>query len=231
MTLTPTEVKRFYDRFGAKQDSQGFYEDPACDDLIVNGAFDLAERVFEFGCGTGRLGARLLSRHLPPTATYLCCDVSETMTELTRQRLARFGKRVEIIRSDGAVRFPLPDRSVDRVVAAYVLDLLSDEDIVQAFHEAHRVLVAGGKFCIACLTKGTTFPSRAVSTLWAGLFRLHPAWVGGCRPISLIPFVDRYRWQVEHRAVLTPFGVPSEVLILNATVLLVDRSSLCQENR
>ena len=32
--LSRDEAKAFYDRFGAKQDSQGFYEDRALEDLV-----------------------------------------------------------------------------------------------------------------------------------------------------------------------------------------------------
>jgi ubiquinone/menaquinone biosynthesis C-methylase UbiE len=150
----------------------------------------------------------------------LGCDVSETMAGLAQRRLAGYAGRATIIRSDGTVRFPLPDRSVDRVICAYVLDLLSDEDIKRAFDEAYRVLAPGGRFCITCLTNGVTLPSRALSSLWAALFRVRPTWVGGCRPISLLPFADKSRWQLEHQRVLTPFGIPSEVLVLDAKVLL-----------
>jgi ubiquinone/menaquinone biosynthesis C-methylase UbiE len=220
MTLTSSELKRFYDRFGTKQDAQGFYEDPAFDELVAHAAFEKAERIFEFGCGTGKFAARLLERHAPASATYTCCDVSKTMTELARRRLVPHKDRASVVQSDGAVRFPLPDRSVDRVVCAYVLDLLSEQDIKQAFGEAYRVLAPGGRFCILCLTNGVTPLSRILSSVWNSVFRIRPAWVGGCRPISLMPFADTDRWHVEHRKVVVSFGVPSEVLVLDAKVLL-----------
>ena len=34
--LSSDEARAFYDRFGARQDSQAFYEDPATRDLIVH---------------------------------------------------------------------------------------------------------------------------------------------------------------------------------------------------
>ena len=78
-TLTASEAEAYYNRFGKKQDSQGFYEDPALDDLIAHANFQDAQRVFEFGCGTGKFAARLLAEHLPTSATYLGCDVSPVM--------------------------------------------------------------------------------------------------------------------------------------------------------
>ncbi len=212
--MSPSAARDYYDRFGKKQDSQGFYEDPAADDLIAHAGFPDALRVFEFGCGTGKLAARLLEDRLSSSAVYLGCDVSPVMIDLARRRLAAYGNRAQVALTGGAVRFPCSDRSVDRVVSTYVLDLLSAPDIRRFFSEARRALVPGGKLCLASLTKGATLPSRIVSSLWMGVFRLNPAVVGGCRPIRLDSFTDPLKWRVVHKKVLTPFGVPSEVLVL-----------------
>jgi ubiquinone/menaquinone biosynthesis C-methylase UbiE len=212
--LSPSAAQAYYDGFGKKQDSQGFYEDPALDDLIAHASFQDARAVFEFGCGTGKWAAGLLENHLPPSASYLGCDISPVMIALAKRRLEAYVERAQVVLSSGAVRFPLADRSVDRVVSSYVLDLLSEADMQRFFSEAHRTLLPGGKVCLASLTTGVSLPSRIVSTLWTAVFRLRPAVVGGCRPIHPDSFVDPQRWQVVHRSVLTPFGVPSEVLVL-----------------
>jgi ubiquinone/menaquinone biosynthesis C-methylase UbiE len=213
MVITHARAQAFYDRFGKKQDSQAFYEDAALEDLIAHAAFEQAERVFELGCGTGRFAARLLSRHLSPSASYQGIDVSQTMIEIARQRIAPYEERAQAARSNGAMRFPVPDRSIDRVVSTYVFDLLSETDIRQAIAEAHRVLTPGGKLCLAGLTHGVTIASRVVCTLWSAIFRLHAPWVGGCRPIRVDSFLSQQSWSVDHRNVVTQFGVPSEVLI------------------
>jgi hypothetical protein len=49
LTLKPSEVQSYYDRFGRKQDAQGFYEDPSLEELIEYACFSEAENVFEFG--------------------------------------------------------------------------------------------------------------------------------------------------------------------------------------
>lgn len=215
--LDPPAARAYYDRFGRKQDSQGFYEDPALEELIAHARFGDARRVFEFGCGTGKFAARLLDEQLPVSSYYLGVDISPIMVELTQGRLAPYGERTRVELSDGAVRFPLADRSVDRVVATYVLDLLPQADIRRFFSEAHRVLSPGGYACLAGLTRGVTLPSRLVTSLWTGAFRLHPALVGGCRPVRLSAFVAPEQWRLIHRHVVTPFAVPSEVLVLEAT--------------
>jgi ubiquinone/menaquinone biosynthesis C-methylase UbiE len=216
LTLKPSEVQSFYDRFGKKQDAQSFYEDPALDDLIVHSRFAESENVFEFGCGTGRLAARLLASHLPASATYLGCDLSEAMVGLAIKRLAIYGGRARVLQSDGAMHFPLPNDSVDRVISTYVLDLLSGTDIRDFLREAYRVLNVGGRLCLVGLTKGTTFLSRVVSDVWAAIFRLRASLVGGCRPIRLEQHINSGHWELEYRKVVISFGVPSEVLIAKA---------------
>jgi len=36
VALTHARAKQYYDHFGSKQDSQGFYEDRALDDLVAH---------------------------------------------------------------------------------------------------------------------------------------------------------------------------------------------------
>jgi hypothetical protein len=51
-TLSHHEAKAFYDRFGARQDGQAFYEDGALQELVRHARFAHAREVVEFGCGT-----------------------------------------------------------------------------------------------------------------------------------------------------------------------------------
>jgi ubiquinone/menaquinone biosynthesis C-methylase UbiE len=213
MVLTRSQARIFYDRFGKRQDSQAFYEDAALDDLIGRAEFDQAEKVFELGCGTGRFAFRLLTNHLPPSASYLGIDLSQTMIEIAKERISPYQERAKVAQSDGPMRFPIPDHSVDRVVSTYVLDLLSETDIRYAISEAARVLTPRGKLCLVGLTHGVTFASRIVCAMWTALFQLHAPLVGGCRPIRIDMFLDQQRWAVDYRNVVTRFGVPSEVII------------------
>jgi ubiquinone/menaquinone biosynthesis C-methylase UbiE len=213
MVLTRSQARRFYDRFGAKQDTQAFYEDAALGDLIAHSTFEQAEGIFEFGCGTSRLASRLLAKHLPASARYFGIDISQTMIDIARQRVSPYEERASVALSDGSMSFPLPDCSVDRVVSTYVLDLLSETDIDQALSEARRVLTPNGKLCLVSLTKGKDLASRVVSGLWSALFRLYAPVVGGCRPIRLELFISPQFWLIDYCNVITQFGVPSEVLV------------------
>ncbi len=217
--LSVSQARAYYDSFGKKQDSQGIYEDSALDDIIAHADFPHARRIFEFGSGTGKFAERLFLKHFSESATYLGCDISPVMIRLAEHRLSAYGGRAKVVQTDGSVNFPLADQSVDRVISNYVLDLLSESDIRLIFGEAHRVLIPGGKICLASLTKGIGLPSRIVSFLWMVVFKINASWVGGCRPIRFEPFIDPEKWMLEHKRVLAPFGIASEVLVLSAKQL------------
>ena len=70
------------------------------------------------------------------------------MVALAKAQLEPFGERAKVYQTDGALRFDLFDGEVDRFVATYVLDLLSEKDIRQVIKEAYRVLGAGGLLCL-----------------------------------------------------------------------------------
>lgn len=211
--LTREQVRAFYDRFGARQDAQGFYEDPATRDLVAHADFADARAVCELGCGTGRFAEELLTSHLPADATYVGGDISATMVELARQRLQPFGARARVRRGDGLPWLEVPDASVDRVVSNYVLDLLPRAEAQGVLQAAHRVLTADGRLCLVSLTHGTTVLSRLVSRTWARVHAWRPALVGGCRPIALTELVSAEAWTILHHRVVVAWGVPSEVLV------------------
>ena len=211
--LTRDETRAFYNRFGSKQDRQHWYESPATTDLLKHGGFETAMAVFELGCGTGAFAAELLEHVLSTTARYVGVDSSTTMVALTRQRLAQWADRAEVLLTDGALTFGFPDASCDRVVTNYVLDLLSPEDIRQVLAEAHRLLTPAGRLGVVSLTWGRTWLARVVTWLWNSVHWLHPRLVGGCRPLQLQEFLDEERWRIDYHHVVATCGVASEVVV------------------
>lgn len=212
-TISRDDARQFYDKFGARQDHQGFYENDAIDALIAHGAFSRARSVFELGCGTGRLAERLLSGHLPGSAQYVAGDLSTTMVRLARVRLTPFGQRCQLRQCEGGCDMPSLGGPFDRFVTTYVLDLLSPEDIRGVLAGAHAAMVPGGLFCHAGLTKGAGPISRATSTLWALVHSIRPLLLGGCRPLVLADLIPEDRWRVIHREIVVSTAIPSEVVI------------------
>ncbi|MGH9024564.1 MAG: class I SAM-dependent methyltransferase [Acidimicrobiia bacterium] len=213
MSLTPEQARKTYDRIGGLQDRQGFYEDPATAVLLAYGAFDGAGAVVEIGSGTGRLAARLLTDHLPPTATYLGIDVSPVMVRLASDRLRQFGDRARVKLVEGGAHLPVANGRADRVVATYVFDLLEPEHGVALLEDAHRVLRHDGLLTVAGLTDGVTPPTRFVSRGWRAVWRRWPSLVGGCRPVDVAAWLAPGRWEIAHREAVCAWGICSDVVV------------------
>ncbi len=214
MVLDRERLRSFYDRFGSKQDTQGFYEDAPLNALVSHCSLDEVQRVLEVGCGTGRFADSLLSGKLAADTTWTGIDLSSTMVELSRKRLARWGDRVSIRLTGGDMVFPAESESVDLLVCNYVLDLLPGGDIEAFFTEAGRVLRPGGQLGTVTLTIGNTPVSRVVSSLWKFIYRLRPGWVGGCRPVVVDDCIDGDVWSTVYSDTIVSAGIPSAVRVL-----------------
>ena len=212
-TLSHREAREFYDDFGARQDSQAFYEDRATGLIIANAAFGEARSVFEFGCGTGRFAETLLEDHLPVDARYTGVDVSSTMIALANGRLDRFGPRVSLAQTDGRPELDQPVSTHDRFVSNFVFDLLDDHDAALVVMEAHRLLAPQGLLCLTSLTSEAGGVGGVTSRVWSALHAAAPKLVGGCRPIDVRALIDPNLWDVVFRDFVTPFGLPAEALI------------------
>jgi ubiquinone/menaquinone biosynthesis C-methylase UbiE len=212
-TLSHAEARRFYDRLGSVQDWQWPFEQPAREKMVEQMALGDASAVFELGCGTGRFAKDLLERHLPLEARYLGVDVSDTMLRLSRRSLERFGPRVEVRPSGGALRFVAPDGGFDRWISTYVLDLLSESDIALALNEAQRLLMPSGRIGLVSLTHGATSLAQRIEGIWLALNRRNAAWTGGCRPLALAGRLAPAAWSLRHHEVVTSFGISSEVIV------------------
>jgi ubiquinone/menaquinone biosynthesis C-methylase UbiE len=215
MDRTPSKqaARTYYERFADRQDQQGWYEDAALDRLIAGSALGQAQAVLEVGCGTGRLAQRLLDTQLSPDARYLGLDISQAMLALAATRLAEKSDKAHLALADATASLPLADRSVDRCIAAYLLDLLPHGEALALIGEAKRVLAPNGLLCLASLSQGPSGLAGLGSRIWAGVQRLAPQWVGGCRPVHLTELLDERDWELLSRETVSPWSVSSEIVI------------------
>ena len=212
-TLTLEEAKAYYDGFGAKQDSQSFYEGPAVKVMTDNSHFDQAASIFEFGCGTGRFAQELLTEHLSPDAKYYGVDISTTMIQLATERLKSFEPRATVTLTSDEAAIPLENNSIDRFVSTYVFDLLPQASAQKVLSQAHRALQTDGLLCLVSITPGTTPISRFVMSTWQWIFSQKPSIVGGCRPTQLTELLPAAQWQIRFQTVVVAWGIASEVVI------------------
>ncbi len=178
-------LRSHYDRLGAEQDREAWYEEPAYDDLIAGAAFADARVVVEIGCGTGRFATRLLSHHLAPDGRYVGCDLSVIMAHLARDAVKAWPGRAQVMVADAAASLPFASASADRVVAGFVLDLFTRVEADRVLSEARRVLRPGGLICAASLAPGSSAAQRLRAWGWRAVHAVAPLRVGGCRPVQL----------------------------------------------
>ncbi|MGD1933447.1 MAG: class I SAM-dependent methyltransferase, partial [Candidatus Phaeomarinobacter sp.] len=143
--LERDEIVSLYNRFGAKQDTQGWYEDEPLAEMKRQMDFAAADGILELGTGTGRLAHEVVTELAPVGTRYLGLDLSPVMVNLAQNRLRTCSNAFAVV---GDVRAPLPlrDNCVSHVFAAYVLDIFSEDEIRGVYEEVHRVLRPGGLF-------------------------------------------------------------------------------------
>ncbi len=95
-------------------------------------------RTLDLGCGEGRLARDLAARGYDLVAV----DASPTLAAAARE----VAPELEVHVADAAA-LPLPDASFELVVA--FMSLQDVDDLEGAVHEAARVLVTGGRLCLA----------------------------------------------------------------------------------
>ncbi|WP_233513894.1 class I SAM-dependent methyltransferase [Micromonospora craterilacus] len=100
------------------------------------------QRILEIGCGTGNLLRTLGRRH--PDADALGIDPDPGALRRARRKAARSKLRIRYEQAF-AGELPLPDDSIDRVLSAFMLHHLDDDERARALGEVRRVLRPGGE--------------------------------------------------------------------------------------
>ena len=103
------------------------------------------ERVLDAGCGTGRVTERLAERL--PDGHVIALDGSPAMVDGARQRLARFGDRIEYVVADLGRPLPIAD-PVDAIVSTATFHWVPDHDAL--FRNLAAVTRPGGRLVAQC---------------------------------------------------------------------------------
>ncbi len=203
--LSAPAAQKFYDRIGSRYDWFEFYEGRAKEQALHALQLFPGLKVLSVGVGTGKELERIQAA-IQPGGIVFGLDYSPVMASLAKDRGG-----TTICRGD-ARRLPFADQSFERLYASYVLDLLPAEDFPSLLQDFKRVLSVGGKLVILALTEGIDPLSRALVSLWKGVFAISPAVCGGCRPLQLQERVQAAGFKQVKRQVIVQAGVPSELI-------------------
>lgn len=102
-----------------------------------------------------------------------------------------------------------PDAAFDVGGDNYLFDLLPVGDFPAVLAEFRRVLKPGGRLAMVNMTKG----GRWYDGFWEWVYRVRPGWLGGCRGVRLVPFLEAAGFTVASRQLVSEFGFASEVAL------------------
>lgn len=175
------------------------------------------ERVLDAGCGSGRVTEMLAERL--PRGSVVALDGSAAMVEATRERLARFGDRIEYLVAD--LGRPLPiDGRVDAILSTATFHWVPDHDAL--FRNLAAVTRPGGMLVAQCGGVGN------IASVQRVLARIGDGWLGNVhfetplatvRRLDTAGYVDIECWLTDEPWRFEP-GEPFETYL--RTVVLGD---------
>jgi trans-aconitate 2-methyltransferase len=173
------------------------------------------ERVLDAGCGSGRVTERLAERL--PTGRVVALDGSPSMIEAARERLARFGRRIDYVVADLGQPLPIGE-PVDAILSTATFHWVRDHNAL--FQNLAAVVRPGGRLVAQCGGVGNIASIKAI------LATVGDGWLGPAHyetpeatrlRLEAAGFVDIETWLNPEPTPIEP-GEPLETYL--ATVVL-----------
>ena len=178
----------------------------ARDRCLELAAIQDGEAVLEVAVGTGLAFERIVRSN--PSGTNEGIDLTEAMLSRAEKRLARSGMDNYRLRVGDAYDLDFADDSFDVLINNYMFDLLPKKDFHTVLTEFKRVLRRGGRLAMVNMTKGEC----RYNGIWERVYRLNPAWLGGCRGVALVPELDACGFIDISREYVSQLTFPSEIV-------------------
>jgi ubiquinone/menaquinone biosynthesis C-methylase UbiE len=204
VTRSRAQARANYDRLSRWFDLlEGGWETPSRRIGLKMLAPRPGERLLEIGCGTGSTLAEL-----PAQVSAVGADLSGGMLAQTAARLAKAGRRADLLHAD-ALRLPFAAGAFDAVFLAFTLELFDSPEIPAVLGEIRRLLRAGGRVGVVSLSRlgGVGW----MQSLYEWAHRRFPV-VVDCRPIYVQRALEEAGLRVMEARVLSLTGLGVEVL-------------------
>jgi trans-aconitate 2-methyltransferase len=167
------------------------------------------ERVLDAGCGSGRVTEQLAERL--PRGSVVALDGSPSMVDAARDRLARFGDRIEYVVAD--LGRPLPIEAVDAILSTATFHWVPDHDAL--FANLAAVVRPGGRLVAQCGGAGNIASIErvlaAVGDGWRGIHHFETP-LATTRRLDAAGFVDIECWLTDEPTRFAP-GEPFEAYL------------------
>jgi len=168
------------------------------------------ERVVDAGCGTGRVTERLAERL--PRGRVVALDGSPSMVAAARERLERFGGRIEYVVADLGLPLPIEGK-VDAVLSTATFHWVPDHDAL--FANLAAVTKPGGWLVAQCGGAGNIASiQRVLATIgdgWIGAVHFETV-LATTRRLDAAGWVDVECWLTDEPTRFEP-GAPFETYL------------------
>jgi ubiquinone/menaquinone biosynthesis C-methylase UbiE len=188
----------------------GLTETKARDRCLELAAIQDGEAVLEVAVGTGLAFERILKSN--PSGRNEGIDLTEAMLRRAERRAAKSGVGNYRLRIGDAYALDFPDADFDILINNYMFDLLPQQDFLAVLTEFKRVLRPGGRLAMVNMTRGKYWYNK----IWEGIYRMNPAWLGGCRGVQLFSELEACGFIRIKREYVEQFSFPSEVVYAEA---------------
>ncbi len=172
-------------------------------------AIQNGESVLEVAVGTGLAFEKIVSSNRYGRNEGI--ELAESMLRRAENRLSLSEGNYRLQPGD-ARALDFPDASFDVLLNSYMLDLMPEEDFIPVLTEFKRVLRPGGRLVITGMTRGEHW----YNGIWEHIYRLNPAWLGGCRGIQVQPYLRQLGFTDMQREFISQMSFPSEIVFARA---------------
>jgi ubiquinone/menaquinone biosynthesis C-methylase UbiE len=205
--LEKSKVAEVYRRFASSYDLWArLAESKARTRCLELAAIRDGESVLEVAVGTGIAFEQIL--RINPTGRNEGVDLTEEMLSHAKEKAKRTGIENFRLKVGDAYNLDYSDDTFDVVINNYMFDLLPEEDFSAVLTEFKRVLRPKGRLAMANMTIG----NRWFDSFWRVIYRISPAWLGGCRGVYLLPYLELTGFKDTKREFISQMTFPSEVI-------------------
>jgi ubiquinone/menaquinone biosynthesis C-methylase UbiE len=207
-TLTE-RTRRVYDRLAAVYpiSTMLFHSKAHRHALDVSGLQDGMD-VLEVATGSGEMFRRLVGAN--GRGSTFGVDLSPNMAARTQHAVRnRFPDARTHCQAVDARHMPFRSESFDAVFCCYLLELLSNEDIVSTLVEFRRILRSRGKLTLVLIGQNT----EVFNAFYKVLGRVAPAFWGRQVEQRVPQLIEAARFEVLHDRMLRQIFYPSRVLV------------------